>query len=239
MTDGVANRPLVDAIRAGLRAFAEPQQALAAQAYMKSALPFHGVATPKRRELQAAAVQAWPCADTAKLAATMAVLWREATHREERYIAAELACVGRHRALSNLSLLPLYEEMISSGAWWDYCDTISGHALLPLLQRHPEVMKPRLRRWARGRDLWLRRAAITGQRSLKGSDFDARLLYATILPSIGDSPLAREFFLRKGIGWALRERAYQAPSEVRAFCTEYAASLSPLTVREALRRIGR
>ena len=57
------------------------------------------------------------------------------------------------------------------------------------------------------------------------------------LPSIGKAKFADEFFIRKGIGWALRERSYAAPEEVKAFCQEYAAQLSPLTVREALKVI--
>ena len=94
-----------------------------------------------------------------------------------------------------------------------------------------------LRRWATGDDLWLRRAAMLAQRSLATDAFDAVLLYDCILPSIGTGRFAGEFFIRKGIGWALRERAYAAPAEVRAFCKEYAARLAPLTVREAFRVI--
>ncbi len=67
--------------------------------------------------------------------------------------------------------------------------------------------------------------------------FDAVLLYDTILPSIGKGKFANEFFIRKGIGWALRERSYAAAEEVQMFCEEYAAQLSPLTVREALKVI--
>ncbi len=63
------------------------------------------------------------------------------------------------------------------------------------------------------------------------------LLYETILPSIGSGKFANEFFIRKGIGWALRERSYAARDEVQAFCREYARQLSPLTVREALKVI--
>ena len=82
--------------------------------------------------------------------------------------------------------------------------------------------------------MWLRRAAMLSQRSLK-TGFDAVLLYDTLQPSIAGGQFADEFFIRKGMGWALRERAYAAPDEVRAFCTEYADRLSPLTRREALR----
>jgi 3-methyladenine DNA glycosylase AlkD len=228
----------VAAIRAAFAAHADAARAPAMQAYMKSALPFHGIATPLRRRLQAEAVAAHPLPDTAALVDAMGRLWREARHREERYAGMELARIGAHRRLMGLALLPLYEEMIRDGAWWDYCDDISGHALAALLQHHPADMKPLLRRWAQGDDLWLRRAAMLCQRTLKRG-FDAVLLYDTILPSIGGGRFAGEFFIRKGIGWALRERSYAAPAEVQAFVNEYAAQLSPLTIREALKAIAR
>ena len=209
------------------------------RAYMKSALPCYGIASPLRRSLTAALVREQPLPDTATLSATMRALWRGAQQREERYAAMELARVGPHRKLLALSMWPLYEEMIADGAWWDYCDDISAGALAPLLQRHPREVKPLLRRWARGNNVWLRRAAFLCQRTLKGDDFDAVLFYDTILPSIGTSPFAGEFFIRKGIGWALRSRSYSAPDEVRAFIREYRAQLSPLTQREAMKVIER
>ncbi len=208
------------------------------QAYMKSALPFHGLPAPRRRELTKAVVQAHPAPDAPTLAATMQLLWREAAFREERYAASELVHFGVHRAWLGLPLLPVFEAMIVSGAWWDHCDGISGDAIGPLLHRHPAAMKPVIRRWARGPDLWLRRAAFLCQRGLK-ADFDAELFYACILPSIGDGLHALEFFIRKGLGWALRERAKRAPEEVQAFCSEYARQLAPLTVREALKALRR
>ena len=227
---------LIDALRAAFAAHADPLRAGEMQAYMKSALPFHGIPAPLRRSLSAEVVRAHPAPDAQALAATMQALWRTARYREERYAAMELARVGSHARLqAGLGLLPVFEEMIVSGAWWDYCDDISGHALAGLLARHPREMKPRLRRWARGADLWLRRAAMLCQRGLGADSFDARLLYDTVLPSIGNGRFAGEFFIRKGIGWALRERSYAAPDEVAAFCREYAAQLSPLTRREALR----
>ena len=235
MTPG---QPLIDDLRARLAAQADPACAGPMQAYMKSAMPFLGVATPLRRRLQAAAVRAHPLADAAALADTMRRLWRQAQHREERYAAMELARIGPHARLIDLALLPVYEEMIVDSAWWDICDDISGNALSRLLELDPHQMKKRLRAWANGDDMWLRRAAILSQRRLKTS-FDAVLLYDCILPSIGAGRFADEFFIRKGIGWALRERAYVAPAEVQAFCREYARELSPLTRREALRVIAR
>ena len=232
-----AHQPLIDTLRAAFAAHANPAQAAAMQAYMKSALPFHGIHTPARRKICTEAIKAQPAPDADTLAATMLALWREAPFREERYAAMELARVGLHKAWLDLPLLPVFEEMIVSGAWWDYCDDISAEAIGKLVERHPAAMKPVLRRWAEGGDLWLRRAAILCQRGLKTS-FDAPLFYACILPSIGNaSPLAEEFFIRKGIGWALRERSHRAGKEVQAFCDEYREQLSPLTLREGLRVI--
>jgi 3-methyladenine DNA glycosylase AlkD len=229
---------LIEALRDSFAAHADPARAASMQAYMKSALPFHGIPAPLRRRLQAAAVRAHPLPDTRTLAATMRTLWRQARTREERYGAMELARVGTSAKLLDLSLLPVYEEMIVSGAWWDYCDDISGSALSRLLTEHPQEMKPLLRRWARGDDLWLRRAAMLCQRRIKAG-FDAVLLYDCILPSIGGGRFADAFFIRKGIGWALRERSYAAPAEVQAFCREYDAQLASLTQREALKAIER
>lgn len=237
---GTLDTRLIDSLRGSFAAHADPAKARAMQAYMKSAMPFWGLQAPLRRALTAAAAKTYPCADKRALHETMAALWRSAARREERYAAQELARTGAaHRRLRGLHLLPLYEEMIVTGAWWDFCDEISSAAIGPLLVTDRAAVAPVLRRWAIGDDLWLRRAAIICQRKLAGDAFDARLLVDCILPSIGDSPFAREFFIRKGIGWALRSRAYAAPDEVRAFCTAYADQLSPLSRREALRVIDR
>lgn len=231
---------LVADLRARFAAHADPALAAPMQDYMKSVLPFHGIPAPLRRRLTAEAVRAHPCADTAALAEAMARLWRDARFREERYAAIELPRLGRvHPKLVNLGLLPLAERFVTEGAWWDLVDDLSGNLVARLLERHPREMKPLLRRWARGDELWLRRAAMLAQRKLNAGAFDAALLYDTILPSLGDGRFAGEFFIRKGIGWALRERSYAAPDEVQAFCREYAAQLAPLTVREALKTIGR
>jgi 3-methyladenine DNA glycosylase AlkD len=231
---------LVAAIRHTLRAAAQPALAGAMQAYMKSAMPFLGVAAPERRRAVAQAVRAHALADAGELAQAVLALWRQATHREERYAALDL--LRLHRKLMDVPLLPLAQELLTTDPWWDFNDEISGQVLPRLLQASPATMKPLLRSWARGSHLWLRRAAMLAQRSLKPPHFDAVLLYDCILPSLqgpGAPALVRDFFIRKGIGWALRERSYAAADEVQAFCTEYASHLSPLTLREALKVIRR
>ena len=232
--DQAVDQTLAAALCAALAAAAQAGRAAPMQAYMKSALPFRGVDAPERRRAVASVVAAHPVRDATALIGTVLQLWRGATHREERYAALDLLRLSRHKKWIDLRFLPLLHELLVSGAWWDHNDEISGQALGLLLQRHPQALKPVLRDWARGNTLWLRRAAMLCQRGLK-QGFDAVLLYDCILPSVGDSDMAKEFFIRKGMGWALRERSYAAPDEVQAFCAEYHAQLSPLTRREALR----
>jgi len=224
---------LIDDLRTTLAAHADARNAAPMQAYMKSALPFFGIKTPERRRMLREVCRRHPIRSIAELAQAMQALWRGATHREERYCAIELARTGGNAKWMDLKLLPIFERFIVEGAWWDFCDDISGGAIAELLRRYPKDMKPVLGRWSNGRDLWLRRAAFLCQRGFR-AETDARLLYECLLPSIDSD----EFFLRKGIGWALRERAYTAPDEVRAFCRSHADRLSPLTRREALKRIG-
>jgi 3-methyladenine DNA glycosylase AlkD len=234
-----ADQEFIQQLKASLAAHANAEKAAPMQAYMKSALPYWGIAAPLNSQLVKDLVREKPLADATTLASTMHGLWQQATHREERYAAIELAQLRPHAQLVSLLLLPVYEDMIVSGAWWDYCDDIASHGLGVLLQRWPAAMKPVLRAWARGEQMWLRRAAMLSQLSIK-AEFDAVLLYDTILPSIGtaaSNPFAKEFFIRKGMGWALRQRSYAAPEEVQAFCDEYGQRLSPLTLREALKII--
>ncbi len=233
-----ADKDFTRNLKAALAAHANADKAAPMQAYMKSTMPYLGIAAPLNSQIVKDLVREKPLADAATLADTMGGLWQEAQYREERYAAIELAQLRPHAKLVSLALLPVYENMILSGAWWDYCDDIASHGLGVLLQRWPAEMKPVLRAWARGEQMWLRRAAMLSQLNIK-AEFDAVLLYETILPSLGASAFAKEFFVRKGMGWALRQRSYKAPEEVQAFCDEYAQQLSPLTLREALKVISK
>ncbi len=234
-----ASAALAQALRAALQDHGNPGQAGTMQAYMKSALPFHGVAAPQRRQLVKTAAALYPVTDADMLRDALLLLWRDATHREQRYAALDLLRLQPAQRLIGLWLLPVLQEFIKTGPWWDHNDELSGESLGLLLQRHPAELKPLLRQWATDPDLWFRRAAMLCQRGLKADSFDAALLYDCILPSMTPSPLAGEFFIRKGMGWALRERSYAAPEEVKAFCAAYHRRLSPLTLREALKVVNK
>ncbi|GAC1480576.1 MAG: hypothetical protein NVS1B16_11410 [Pseudarthrobacter sp.] len=129
-------------------------------------------------------------------------------------------------------MLPVYEEIIRTGAWWDFVDGVSQR-ICGLLLAHRTEMTSVLLEWSTDDDFWIRRAAITSQLKAKAAT-DTELLRATIEPNFDH----QEFFIRKAIGWALREFAKTNPAWVRDFVTEHAGQLSPLSRKEALRHLN-
>lgn len=227
------NGNLLRALRKSLRAAADPAKAPAMQAYMKSSMPYLGIQAPQLRSAVRIVFPAHPLASFEQWRDSVLQLWREARYREERYAAIELAGYSRYRAFRSLEALPMYEEMITSGAWWDFVDAIATRQLGELLRKHPVEMSAILRAWAVCADIWKRRSAILAQLNFK-IDTDLKLLYDCIRPSLG----ASEFFLRKGIGWALRQYARTDAAEVLRFVRRNETRLSPLSKREALKHIA-
>ena len=227
------NAALLAALRAELAQAADPSQAEPMRAYMKSAMPFLGVKTPQLRQVCRAVFAARPLASFAQWEATIRALWRQARYREERYAAIELAGYRLYRDYQTLDALPLYEELIVEGAWWDLVDSLATHQIGGLLRRHPEPMRATALAWSCDANLWRRRAAILCQNSFKTAT-DEALLFACIEPNLAD----RDFFIRKGIGWALREYAKTDPDAVRRFVGAHETLMSPLSRREALKHLG-
>jgi 3-methyladenine DNA glycosylase AlkD len=159
-----ADRALVDAVRRALRAAADPARAPGMQAYMKSAMPYHGVPAPAQRRTFRRVFADHPLGSAAAWRATVLALWREAGHREERYAAIALASDGRYRAeRTSLEALALFEELIVTGAWWDLVDGVATHLVAGLLAGHRAPMTATLLAWSRSPDRWLRRTAIISQ----------------------------------------------------------------------------
>jgi len=225
----MANAELISAIRSRLLHAAVPARAAGAQAYLKSEMPSLGVRVPEVRRIVKTAARELPPGSLPELQSTVLELWRGAACREERYAAIDLT--GLPLAAGEMGMLALYEEIIRTGAWWDLVDGVS-HRLCELLQTHREDMSIVLRRWSADEDMWVRRAAITAQLGAKSAT-DPALLAAVIEPNLAD----REFFVRKAIGWALRDYADTDPGWVRGFAEAHGEALSPLSRREALRKI--
>jgi 3-methyladenine DNA glycosylase AlkD len=220
---------LIDRVRTALRAAADPSRAPRLQAYMKSRMPYLGVSVPTVRRLVRIEATVRPPTSTATLADTAATLWRGAAHREERYAATALTAVPAARRLQTTALVPLYHEMITTGAWWDHVDEVSQR-IGGLLVAYPDELRPTIRAWARDPDRWLRRTSVICQLGLKDAT-DTELLRDAILANRHE----RDFFLRKAIGWALRQYAKTDADWVRAFVASH--ELSRLSRREALKHV--
>ncbi|MGA9102108.1 DNA alkylation repair protein [Aeromicrobium sp.] len=218
---------LVAAVRRTLREHADADLAPGQQAYMKSSMPFLGVRVPMVRKLTRAAARATPPADLADLERSARELWDEATHREERYAATELTAL--RLATGCLELLPLHEHVAVTGAWWDHVDEVAHH-IADLHDAHPDETAAAVRRWSTSDDRWLRRLAIISQLGRR-ERVDRQLLATVIEPHVADP----EFFVRKAIGWALRDVARTDPEWVRSFVDTH--ELSPLSRREALKHL--
>ena len=218
-------------LRRELRHAGDPVRAKGAQAYLKSAMPMYGVTMPELRRICRAVFKEHPLESAAAWRRQILQLWRNAKHREERYAAIELSGFKSYREFQKLDALPMYEEMIVSGAWWDLVDAIATQRVGAFLLRdYPREMKREMRRWSRDADMWKRRTSILAQITFK-KETDLELLYDCIEPSLE----SREFFLRKAIGWALRQYAWTDPEEVVRYVSTH--DLSTLSRKEALKNL--
>ena len=219
---------LADRITVELEQLADLEIAPEMSAYMKVAengtLPFLGIRRPQVRRTARALAKGQ---DPDTLLAAVGTLWDTATHREQRYAAQDL--LGLRWAKGRLDLLDLHRHHVVTGAWWDHVDE-TAHRISDLVAAHPERLGTVLRDWSTDDVLWLRRVAIIGQLGLRdGADLE--LLADVIEPNRADP----EFFIRKAIGWALREVARWNPDWVRAYVD--GNELSPLSRREALKHL--
>ena len=215
---------LVASVCAELRAAADPTRAAGQQAYMKSVMPFLGVRVPEaRRSARAAGRGESP----EVLLEAAARLWDGAGHREERYAA--LALLGLPALRGDQRIVPFVEHAVTTGGWWDYTDELA-HRVAEMLDADPLPASALVRAWATDSDLWLRRLAIIAQLGRRDR-LDLGLLAEVITQNEADS----EFFIRKAIGWALRDAARAYPDWVRDFVGSH--DLSRLSSREALKRL--
>jgi 3-methyladenine DNA glycosylase AlkD len=225
--------PLLAVLRRELARAGRPERAAGAQAYMKSAMPFHGVDTETLRSICRTVFALHPVTSAPRWRKDVLAVWRGAWFREERYAAIGLTGDRRARPFQTMASLPMYEDMIVTGAWWDTVDTLATKRLGEILRNEPAPMKKALRVWSRSDDVWKRRSAILCQNSFK-KDTDLDLLFELIEPSLS----SKEFFLRKAIGWALRAYAWTDEKPIVRYVEKNRVRLSPLSIREALKNVG-
>lgn len=222
---------LVDALAAA----GSPHRAVEQRLYMKSTMEYHGVPMATVKQISKELATKHTPTSVAQWQAACLHVWRSAEKREERYFCETWTGLREAEPWQTRSTISMYEEMIVTGAWWDLVDWLAVHRMGHLLLRHRGAVAPILKTWSTGDlhtpgNLWKRRTAILSQnRHKQATDFG--FLVDVIEPSIASN----EFFLRKAIGWALREHAKTNAAAVVAFVVDHKDRLSGLSKREALK----
>jgi 3-methyladenine DNA glycosylase AlkD len=130
--------------------------------------------------------------------------------------------------------IALLERLIHQSKTWAFVDELAIAITGPLVERSPELLRV-LDRWAKDDDFWMRRSAMLALlRPLRsgGGDFRRFARYADRMLE------EREFFIRKSIGWVLRETGKPQPDTVYAWLLPRAARASGVTVREAVKYLS-
>ena len=228
----------VGAVRAGLAEVGDPERAAQQRAYMKSDLPYVGLGSPELERLLRPLLAEHRFVDRGSWEAAVLELWEDATHREEWYAAIALLRHRAYREWLDPDLLPLLEELVRTGAWWDVVDEIAGHLVGQVLLDHRDAATPVMDAWAVDPDsLWVRRTAMLSQLRHR-EDTDVDLLARVLVANLDDTAHGKDFFIRKALGWALRQHARTDPEWVLTFVGTHADRLSGLSRREALKHLG-
>jgi 3-methyladenine DNA glycosylase AlkD len=229
---------LVEELRRAIAGAGDPERAPQMQAYMKSSMPFRGVNAQPLAQLCRVVMDAHRVPDRETWHRVVLMLWDGAEYREERYAALALTGHRYYRGYQDPSLLPLYRHLVVTGAWWDYVDQVAAHRVGPILRGAPGTVTPLMLQWARDDHLWVRRTALLCQLSAKAAT-DTDLLGFVLERNLEDSPYGMEFFIRKAVGWALREYAKTDEDWVVDFVERHHDRLSGLSRREALKNVRR
>ena len=221
---------LVEYVQSELTRLADPDKAPQMAAYLKTDMPFYGVPTPDRRQIGRHLKREFAPESATEYRATVETLW-ELPHREEKYLAIDVA--RAHPGFITFGQLDLYQKLIVEGAWWDFVDTIASGIIGRVLLNDRTRMRPVLDEWIDCDDLWLRRTAIISQLEHKDAT-DSGMLFDYCLRRAFE----KEFFIRKAIGWALRQYARTDPEAVTGFLLEHREQLSGLSFREAAKHLS-
>ncbi len=220
----------VDELGRGLEAEADPERAENMARYMKNHFAFFGVQSPVVRTLTKPVLTQAKTATADEVVGFASECWRR-DQREFHYAGALMT--RKWAGKLGPEHLPDVETLITTKSWWDTVDTLAAHTVGPMVRAHPELAAT-MDRWIESENLWLARTAILHQLGYKEAT-DGRRLFRYCSMRAKD----REFFIRKAIGWALRQYARVEPDAVRRFVADNEERLSGLSKREALKHLER
>ncbi|MBI2743558.1 MAG: DNA alkylation repair protein [Chlamydiales bacterium] len=214
---------LISELERAFAAAADPQSAKKQSAYLRNLFPFWGIPKPQRALIEKKIFAEIKMRDSEELERTLALLWQR-DEREFQYTAIALG--KRYKKFWSLKTLDLVEKMIREKSWWDTVDDLAANLVGPLVKAHLELAL-RMDAWIEDPYLWIRRTALIFQLRWK-KETDTTRLFGYCKKTMHE----KEFFMRKAIGWALREYSKTEPKQVSIFIKESSTLLSPLSIRE-------
>src|SRR5580658_5047236 len=211
-------------VMAALKPLKNAERAAGARAYMRNRFVYIGISTPKRRAAVGALIRGFKPATAEELRLAATGLWACA-EREYQYVAADL--LARYQAVLSLDDLPWLLELAQKKSWWDTVDCLVK--VVGKVVRRSGVKGVRaMERAVRHKDFWVRRIAMLHQLGWRDAcDTERLFAFAELLAT------EKEFFIRKAIGWALRDYAWHDWRAVEKFLKTSEVKFSGLTVREA------
>lgn len=213
-----------------LKPSANPSHAVQQQAYMKSAMPFLGIRKPDLAKLVAPLIKAHNPRSNEEYRSILLETFSQAEYREEWYVA--LAYARHHKHYINADNIDLYIKMIRYAQWWDITDEVAAHLIGTALAGNHDLLKTMLKQWIVDECFWIRRTALLAQLNYKKkTDF---MLLVNLILTVNHE---KEFFIRKAIGWALRELSKTDANLVRSWVEDHKKQLSYLSYSQALKRI--
>ena len=215
---------LLDRLVRVFNAAREPERAVRAAAYMRDQFAFLGLSMPTQRALARTVVAGLPKPTEDELATVTLACWA-LEEREYQYFACDYLRI--HHAVPGPEFLDVARTLITTKSWWDTVDPLANRFVGNLVRRLPELGN-QMDEWSIEKNLWLVRTAILHQMHW-GAATDADRLFGYCTRQAGH----RDFFIRKAIGWALRQYASTDPDAVRKYIAKNRSILSPLSIREA------
>ena len=221
---------LLERLRAAFEAARDPVRAERAAAYMRNRFVFYGIPAPEQRAIARGATAGLSSPSEPELRDVVLACW-DRPEREWQYFACGYA--RRYARHASPRFIETAETLITSKSWWDTVDALASHTVGTLVRTHPELLAV-MDEWIASDDIWLVRTAILHQLGAKAQTDTARLFgYCT--RRAADT----EFFVRKAIGWALREYSKTDEQAVRTYVRDHREQLSGLSRTEALKWLER
>ena len=224
----MSHKQLITTLTTHFTAAANSTIAAGQGAYLKHQFTFFGIKTPERAAIEKEVVRTYPITSLTVLNKTVQHLW-SLPQREYQHTACALA--EKYSSLWQPSFITILEHMIIHKSWWDSVDCIASRLVGRFMRDFPE-QHHHLDRWINHDNLWLRRTALIYQLSYKEKT-DHKRLFAYCRKRMHE----KEFFIRKAIGWVLRQYARTNPSAVRHFIEHHKEALSALSYREASKHL--